>query len=61
MLNGVRLPAADVLYAGVAPGYAGLYQVNIRIEADAPNGDLPLSLSVNGISTTPGAFLTVQK
>ena len=60
-LNGVPLAASDVLYAGVAPGFAGLYQVNIRIPASAPDGDLPVVLSVNGISTPAGAYLTVQR
>jgi uncharacterized protein (TIGR03437 family) len=60
-LNAVAHAPSDVLYAGVAPGYAGLYQVNIRIPASTPNGDLPVSLSVNGVSTPAGACRTVQK
>ena len=59
-LNGAPLPDSDVLYAGVAPGFAGLYQVNIRIPDDASNGDLPLSLSIGGVSTPAGAYLTVH-
>jgi uncharacterized protein (TIGR03437 family) len=47
-LNGVQFAATDVLYAGVAPGYAGPYQVNIRIPMSMPDGDLPVSLNVNG-------------
>ncbi len=35
-LNGVPVPAAGVLYAGISPPYAGLFQVNLRIPADAP-------------------------
>ncbi len=35
---------ADVLYAGVVPGFAGLYQVNVRIPHDAPAGVLGLDL-----------------
>ena len=60
-LNGVPLAAGDLLYAGVAPGFAGLYQVNIRIPASLPDGDLPVSLSVHGVSTPAGAFVTVQR
>jgi len=60
-LNGVALAATEVLYAGAAPGYTGLYQINIRIPASVPDGDLRVALMVNGISTAAGAYLTVQK
>lgn len=60
-INGVVLAGSDVLYAGVAPGFAGLYQINIHIPTSMPNGDLPVSASINGISTPTGAFITVQK
>ncbi len=33
LLDGVPTPQGSVLYAGVAPGYAGLYQVNVRLPA----------------------------
>lgn len=58
-LNGVALRASDVLYAGAAPGYAGLYQINIRIPAGTPTGNLPIALSISGVSTSAGAFLAV--
>ena len=51
--------AADVLYAGAAPGYVGLYQVNIRIQAGVASGNLPVSLAVKGVSTASGASLAV--
>lgn len=60
-LNGTVLADSDVLYAGVAPGFAGLYQINIHVPASMPDGNLPLSASVAGVSTPPGAFLTVKK
>jgi uncharacterized protein (TIGR03437 family) len=31
VIDGKPLPAADVLYAGVAPRFAGLYQLNVRL------------------------------
>jgi uncharacterized protein (TIGR03437 family) len=38
--------AATVLFQGLAPGFAGLYQVNVTIPANAPLGDhVPLSIS----------------
>src|SRR5579885_1530979 len=60
-LNNVVLADSDVLYAGVAPGFAGLYQLNLHIPANMPDGDLPISASINGVSTPPGAFITVQR
>lgn len=52
---------ADVLYAGVAPGLAGLYQINIRVPDSVPDGNLPVSASVASVSTPAGAFLTVKR
>jgi len=34
-LNGVRVPAAGIFYAGISPPYAGLFQINLRIPDDA--------------------------
>jgi uncharacterized protein (TIGR03437 family) len=30
-LNGNPLPAANIFYAGVTPGFAGLYQINLKL------------------------------
>lgn len=37
--------AADVSFSGLAPGYAGLYQVNFSIPAAAPSGIVPLVIT----------------
>jgi uncharacterized protein (TIGR03437 family) len=58
-LNGQPLAQADILYSGVAPGFPGVYQVNIRVPADTPGGNLPLSLTIDGMSTPGGTFLAV--
>jgi uncharacterized protein (TIGR03437 family) len=31
LLNGNPLPAASIFYAGVTPGFAGLYQINVKL------------------------------
>jgi uncharacterized protein (TIGR03437 family) len=41
--------AASVLFAGLTPGLAGLYQVNLRLAEDTPRGQQPLALRANGI------------
>jgi uncharacterized protein (TIGR03437 family) len=44
VINGVEI---DPVFAGLAPGTVGLYQVDVRIPADAPVAtDVPLSLKV---------------
>lgn len=41
--------AAQVLFAGLTPGFAGLYQVNAILAADTPVGDaVPLTIQVDG-------------
>ncbi len=43
--------AAQVTYSGLAPGFAGLYQVNAIIPAGAPSGDsVELVLSMGGVT-----------
>jgi uncharacterized protein (TIGR03437 family) len=39
---------AQVLFAGLAPDYAGLYQVNLVIP-QLVSGDYPLQISVGGV------------
>lgn len=51
--------AANVNFAGLPAGFAGLDQVNITIPDTAPDGDLPVTLTVGGV-TTPVATVTVQ-
>lgn len=60
-LGGVQLAASDVLYAGVAPGLAGLYQINIKVPDAVADGDLPIAVRIAGVSTPEGAFLTVGR
>jgi uncharacterized protein (TIGR03437 family) len=39
-----------VLFAGLAPGWQGLYQVNARVPAGLPGGPQPLRLAIGGLS-----------
>jgi len=60
-VGSTELAAADVLYAGVATGNAGLYQINIRLPDSTPDGDLPVRMTVNGIATPAGGYITVKR
>src|SRR5258706_733329 len=43
---------AQVGFAGLAPGFVGLYQVNVQVPAGTPSGDsVPVSLSVSGAAS----------
>ena len=55
------LASTNVFYAGVTPGNAGLYQLNIRIPDTTADGDQPLVISIGGISSPSGGYITVKR
>ncbi|MBV8846930.1 MAG: hypothetical protein JO307_29325 [Bryobacterales bacterium] len=59
LLNGAQLPDSNVLYAGVTPGSPGLYQLNILLPDNTPNGDLQIIIEIGGVQSPPGAYITV--
>ena len=59
-IAGIALAPTDILYAGIAPGNAGLYQLNIRIPSTIPDGDQPVILTLGDGTTPPGGFITVK-
>ncbi len=57
LLNGSELPAD---FAGLAPGYLGLYQVNVTVPASTPPGlGIPLTLKVGGQQSN-SVFVALQ-
>ncbi len=45
---------ADIMFAGLTPGFAGLYQINMTVPSGVTPGDaVPLVLTVAGISSQP--------
>jgi uncharacterized protein (TIGR03437 family) len=61
-IGGTTLAAADVLYAGLAPGaISGLYQINVRFPAVADPGDVPVRLSIGGVTSPAGTVLTAGR
>ena len=44
---------AQVLFAGLVPVYAQLYQVNVQIPSGLPSGEATLTLSVSGQQSAP--------
>ena len=59
-IGGATLPAADVQYAGVSPSYAGLYQINLQLPTTLATGNQPVQVTVNGIASPPGGYITLQ-
>lgn len=53
------MAAQDVLYVGVTPGTAGLFQLAIRVPAGAQPGDNQVVLTVYGQSTPVGPVIPV--
>jgi uncharacterized protein (TIGR03437 family) len=42
---------AEVKYSGLAPGYPGLYQINVIVPANAGTGVQVLSVAVEGVAS----------
>ncbi len=60
-IGAVNLASADILYAGAAPTFAGLYQFNLRIPEGLGSGELPIVLNVRGVDSQPGVVVAVER
>lgn len=58
-LAGTAVDAASIKYAGVTPGSAGLYQINLQIPGNSP-ADPAIQVAVAGQSSVAGLKLPVQ-
>ena len=63
-LNGAELDPAAVDYVGVAPGYAGVYQINITIPTQGVrSGDnIPLQVRTadGSVTTTSQVVISIK-
>ena len=57
--GGIGSPSAAADFAALAPGFAGLYQVNVTIPDDAPKGGVYVSL-VLGDSVSNSVLIFIQ-
>jgi len=44
---------AAVQFSGLAPGFVGLYQLNVTIPANAPSGVQSLVIEIGGVRSKP--------
>jgi uncharacterized protein (TIGR03437 family) len=59
LLDGVAVDSNAIDYAGVAPGYAGLYQINLTLPRSSP-ANPEIRLRLDGASSIPGVHLPVS-
>jgi uncharacterized protein (TIGR03437 family) len=50
---------ATVAFAGLAPGFVGLYQINVVVPAGLPAGEAALEVVVDGITSGEGATVPI--
>ncbi len=61
MIGSITVSPDDIFYTGLAStAISALYQINFRIPAGTPNGDVPVTATVNGVSTQPGVTIAIQ-
>lgn len=60
-IGGEALTKTDIYYWGLAPGFAGLYQFNLRVPADAPNGNLEVRVGVDQQWSQPSVTIPVGR
>ncbi len=59
LLNGIEVPDSAVLYAGCAPTYYGLYQINLHLPKDV-DPDPEIQISVAGRLSPPGVHIRAR-
>jgi uncharacterized protein (TIGR03437 family) len=58
LLDGVAVDPGNIQYAGVAPGYAGLYQINLQLPTST-GANPEIQLAIGGASSVAGVHLPV--
>jgi len=57
IFDGSRGVGAGVLFSGLAPGFVGLYQLNVRIPANAPTGVVSVVVGAGGTNSQPATLV----
>ena len=59
-LGEAMLPGYLLRYVGLAPGFAGLYQINLELPADVPAGDVQVRIEIDGVFSQEGVSIAVE-
>jgi uncharacterized protein (TIGR03437 family) len=59
LLNGGAVDSHLILYAGVTPGFGGLYQINMQLPANAP-ANPEIRIGFSAVTSPAGRILPVQ-
>ena len=59
-VEGQPVPDDRLLYVGQAPGFAGLYQINVLLPDDTPPGEVEVMIDVDGVVSQPGLTIAVD-
>jgi uncharacterized protein (TIGR03437 family) len=50
-INSGFIPSGDVQFSGLAPGFVGLWQINVKVPSNAPPGDVTVFLIYGGVNS----------
>ena len=50
-INSGFVAGSDVQFSGLAPGFVGLWQINVKVPDDAPPGNVIVYVSYDGINS----------
>jgi uncharacterized protein (TIGR03437 family) len=59
LLDGTAVPPGAITYAGVAPGFSGLYQVNFKLPMST-GANPEIRVQVDGVLSAPQVYLPVM-
>jgi uncharacterized protein (TIGR03437 family) len=50
-VNSDFVPQSSIQFSGLAPGLVGVWQINVKIPANVPPGDVPVFVDLEGINS----------
>ena len=60
-IGGVTVPDSMILFSGLAPQFAGLYQINLTIpDGITPSNQVPVVIQMGDVSSPDGVSIAMQ-